>query len=687
MSDELYRPNQRHAAESVLEHFVSVHELCRYVLLWGQVQCGKTGAFNCVMQMMLARGVVDRVYWLCGSNEVELHNQAVADCEKFNAAAFHSGQIEIIFRQEFPNRYNEGIKPLALNRTLIVIDESHLDQREGQMMSKMLATYGMDLSGTTPEMVENSTYILSVDATPYSEYSALESGSSTMKKVVMLKPGPNYWGPGEFALRRREHFPLVFSNIERLANIIREHCTAVPDEHGTTPKFALFRVSSSLHIAILEIICRMRKYAIRYFTEKNQNITIDELCDAPAVPTVVIIWGRLRAGKVVPKEHIGMVWESCMKPNTDTIIQGLLGRMCGYYDESPKMFVYYAKTHLADEMKRYAMCHYASTHSTPKICPSLATCVLPAKKLRVSDRNGVSVSMCPPVRVGRVEEYAHVDAYVPDNHIALKVALLTFFSRVVSGDIRCAIPGNLTKDQYDEVTALVARITRGVSSVPLTGIIRDESISVRRIGGASQNAYARCVYDALMEGEQVYEDITDCPPLTFLLVVEDVPETTLQRGDLIAVYYTLSKGSIDTQPARSRIGREDGTSIFSKGHIHEAVDEVFAGANPSEAAFIGGLSPSALRNPMEFELSIAELVRTQKRTQHIRIARCVTFLSGGRFVKFSETDGFIYRSKNNNTVKNILTKVGNELGVKFTIKFCRGRRPVGGFNLSSISWE
>ena len=35
-------------------------------------------------------------------------------------------------------------------------------------------------------------------------------------------------------------------------------------------------------------------------------------------------------GQVVPKDHIAMVYEQSKHPNADTILQGLLGRMCGY---------------------------------------------------------------------------------------------------------------------------------------------------------------------------------------------------------------------------------------------------------------------------------------------------------------------------------------------------------------------
>ena len=50
----------------------------------------------------------------------------------------------------------------------------------------------------------------------------------------------------------------------------------------------------------------------------------------PVKTTLVHICGKFRMGQVVPKMHIAMVYEQSAHPNADTILQGLLGRMCGY---------------------------------------------------------------------------------------------------------------------------------------------------------------------------------------------------------------------------------------------------------------------------------------------------------------------------------------------------------------------
>jgi len=106
-------------------------------------------------------------------------------------------------------------------------------------------------------------------------------------------------------------------------------------------------------------------------TDQEKTSTIRQsLQDKPSNTTVVIISGRLRAGKVLPKQHIGLLWESAPKSNTDVLIQGLWGRACGYYS-SPPPHIFLPLNHLiiSGEMERYISCH-GDGGSTPD-CPHL----------------------------------------------------------------------------------------------------------------------------------------------------------------------------------------------------------------------------------------------------------------------------------------------------------------------------
>jgi hypothetical protein len=59
----------------------------------------------------------------------------------------------------------------------------------------------------------------------------------------------------------------------------------------------------------------------------------------PVRPTIIFIKGMLRMGKQLKKNFVRFVFESSRSTKTDSILQGLLGRCCGY-DSRPDIAVY-----------------------------------------------------------------------------------------------------------------------------------------------------------------------------------------------------------------------------------------------------------------------------------------------------------------------------------------------------------
>jgi hypothetical protein len=73
---------------------------------------------------------------------------------------------------------------------------------------------------------------------------------------------------------------------------------------------------------------------------KKDQFTIGQhLEKMPKNPSLVFIKGSLRVGKVVPKKYIGFVWEDAESVKTDSLLQGLLGRMCGYHSYSVDIYI------------------------------------------------------------------------------------------------------------------------------------------------------------------------------------------------------------------------------------------------------------------------------------------------------------------------------------------------------------
>ena len=339
----MFHPNQVLAASRIHSSFLSG---TRCALLSAKCQSGKTGTFQRLIKAMLDAGDATHAYVLCGSSETELKKQAVSDTQAANANYYASGRIEVIFHQDF--KHTE----LDITDALIIVDESHMVQTKEQQLHCFLAKHGVFLDGNPTALDESNAFLLSVDATPYSEIAALrEMETPFPKHVEELNAGDGYYGLAEYERGGllKPTFPIAKAP-ERFEELLL----------GVGSKYVLLRMNRSKankeNETVLRSICRARGFDVLLYTGEKTQIAVTRaeqkrfarsgrkigcLEDAPLVTTVVIVRGRLRAGKVVPKTHVGFVWEGANKSKTDVLVQGLVGRMCGYAfgEQKPALYV------------------------------------------------------------------------------------------------------------------------------------------------------------------------------------------------------------------------------------------------------------------------------------------------------------------------------------------------------------
>jgi hypothetical protein len=329
--------NQKQAAEEILYNYKSI----RSGLLRANEQSGKTGTYHYLIHLMFDQHLIDRVYVLCGSHDTELRAQCIKDREWHNNS--RREKIYVVFRQNFKN------VPLNTNRALIIVDESHLVEGIDQSLSTYLATYHLTMAGQTPIMDRNSTYMLSVDATPYAEESAMMESTLFKKFKVTLKDGVDYFGVKEYydaglihptfdiaSYRGKNSFTYLLQSYPRKYILIR-----IQEKRNKCVKWIKkwaqltdcdIRYYTSKFTKQTKQICITRDEANTHFTDCYKNIPCLE--DAPEKTTIVFIDGRLRCGKRVPKKHVGFIWEASKTAKTDVIRQSLLGRMSGYIGRS-----------------------------------------------------------------------------------------------------------------------------------------------------------------------------------------------------------------------------------------------------------------------------------------------------------------------------------------------------------------
>jgi hypothetical protein len=654
-----FHVNQHIAAKNIVRVF-RAGEIA-YALLWAEVQSGKTGTFHRVAQRMLRRGLVDRVYLLCGSNELALYNQALEDRDTYATPS-----MEIVFRQHFERT------ELNLERTLLIVDESHIDQSQGQMLSKFLAKYGLNLSGTLPIMLEKQTYILSVDATPYAEFAAHVHGRSLPKHVEQLAPGTNYFGPAQYHASGLIHE--TFSITERPDRF--QACMALYCNRPA--KWCLVRVTKDETTAALATIASAHGYRLLFYTSDRTDVAITAkektsshmpcLEDAPIAPTIVVIKGRLRAGKVVPKKHVGFVWEDSINPKTDTIVQSLLGRMCGYVFGEAKPHIFLPSAILRENDGRAIESSELARHTlSPEMIPRSGTNLTHARLARVAPEGK---TQCPSILLDLSAAHDAEDG--DEDYIdvadtdASRSAIMAACLSALRASGRATTSPSFTNEQREEILPILADISSDDCHVRF----------VRTDSAASRKNYFKELRAAHLSGTAPAEHISDAPFLTFVVVQDGYAENGAVPGHVYCIFYTVASSPVTARHLESRIAVDNGHSLFS---IHDP--EMAAEATAVTAI---GLKKDALISPAVFDHSMREILGLW-RDGLLHVDPCLTSVKG-RF-SFSQ-EAFHYADSKHNTVEEILSHLKAEFRLKtLKAKYARGPAPRSVFNIVKITWS
>ena len=656
-----FSTQQRLAADNIAQTFTTTS--VRYAILMARCQSGKTGAFHALIRKMLSEANVQQVYILCGSNETELRDQAHKDTREKNGDFLAAGKITVLFRQDFERTR------MNIANTLIVLDESHLDQTVNSQLDKFLGRHSLSLDGNPAALDANNAYIVSVDATPYSELASLiHKETPYAKHVEELLAGPGYFGLGDYKGRGLlcETFSISKQSV-RFARLLR----SVPR------KWVLMRLSggrsAAADEAMVRRICEGAGMSVKYFTtdasDSPQIGSIDDLAVAPPVTTVIIIRGRLRAGKVVTKQHVGFVWEGAAAPKTDALVQGLPGRMCGYdfggSDERPMIFVspaalkeYEGKVVRASEMGRAIL-------EFPSALPTKGTNLKKGSVANLARRADDRVRhQNPPLAISYDLSDAGYGALSDpaSSHADFRTAchtLLQVKAHVLRAEV--ARSDAYTDEQKAEILSYISR-----GAAP----------NFRR---APQPHYYEALIKAHKNKTSPAEHISDFPDMTFVVydpTYSRIPGAAPNR--VYIVFYTDARPALGLASVHleSRIPRTTGRSVFTP-HVQDFAAPIVAGG-------VAGFREEAARTPEGFEGALAEYLTAWRDAEALTFARRIQSAEG----RFSLNKmAFHYNGKEDNDVLRICNRVGAAFGVSLEVKFARSSsRPDGHFNVKEITW-
>jgi len=337
---------QEIAARNILEIFTELGERERYCILTAQMQSGKTDTYYLVACEMLRRGAVEHVVVFSGNRETDLFNQHGSTTDQMETfyikykqylrnAGVSNGQGRDIIVKDVKSHINVTwggkLKHETFKQnTLYIWDESHYAQSKGQQVDKFLQQCGLTATGANDYFEQTNSFLLSVSATPFSEMSDYRWNKQN-KCVVPLLPGQTYRSVKWF-LNNGKIVPFTLWSDAMISAI--EHASSV----GRST-YGLVRVSNKIEVDAKRI-AESRGFKWIMYDQKWVGDSLAQILSTePENPTIVFLKGKCRMGNQVPKSHVSFVIETCSKSNTDTVLQGLIGRMCGYHDNAD-IFIY-----------------------------------------------------------------------------------------------------------------------------------------------------------------------------------------------------------------------------------------------------------------------------------------------------------------------------------------------------------
>lgn len=344
---QIFHTTQVATARKLLNKFTRT----QLVLLLAEMQSGKTGTFLCLACAMIYYGKVDIVYVFTGVSDTDLFAQL--ELSVSTAVNHFNDVLGCDISGKVVAKKSSHLETLTIPiRTLMIWDESHYAQDTRNRPFKMFHNNALLVDGTarTNELWKHKEcYLLTVSATPFSEYADARDRTihtELTKEIVTMKPGSTYRGVQYYYENNCIETSWDISSVSdsdfdteqqmRFVNMLRNA------KKVGQPQYALLR--SRATPTTIKSLAEQSNWNVKFYDMKNRG-TLDggwaSLDDAPPSDTLIVLKNMGRLGQVIPKKHIAFVFESSSSSSsshtgaTDTVLQSLLGRMCGYGPFNP----------------------------------------------------------------------------------------------------------------------------------------------------------------------------------------------------------------------------------------------------------------------------------------------------------------------------------------------------------------
>ena len=337
------------AAKEAVDVFGSV--VC-YVMLLAQMQSGKTETFLLTACELIRLGLVQNVVIFSGNAEVDLRIQLDSQLKgrsvfirKYKKFLRKNGMDDEDEREDFIDSVIPKISIVwgseldscagPTTDTLFIWEESHYAQSKTQRPDKFLKKIGVSGDGNGEVLQSNRNLMMTISATPFSELSD-NLRHNQGKHIVKMEPGEGYVSVKSIRDSGR------LKTFKNYADGLRAALSLPKDGK----KYGIARITTKNEETVRRIAEEYGWQCVVFDSlakgnEKDEGERVwNSMANAPAVNTIILIRGKCRMGKNLEKKHQSFVIETAKMSKTDTVLQSLLGRVCGYSEGSDKVMVY-----------------------------------------------------------------------------------------------------------------------------------------------------------------------------------------------------------------------------------------------------------------------------------------------------------------------------------------------------------
>jgi hypothetical protein len=319
-------------------------------ILLGECQAGKTGSAIILIKMFMQwcdfRNISNKereIYFAINSSNNDLLKQ-------IDLRLLQSGLSQEVIPMHHAHYKKQSMKVNPnIKARLFIVDECHiaLGTNPSQMkpFERFLHECGIDIAKKKNQWRNPNNFLLQISATPNAHVMFNEIKNKTNDEpfqFIYLENDPSYLSVSDMVSpqknRVRQSHNLFCTTKENknqpspfFTDRIQEFYDMTKDEYGVL----ILRLTGEQRVRNLHAFLKSRYkdvFEVKDYNAKNKNICdiSNEISMVLPKPLIAIVRGSLREGKTLDStKYIKMIIDS-HDTVSSTVIQGLLGRCCGY---------------------------------------------------------------------------------------------------------------------------------------------------------------------------------------------------------------------------------------------------------------------------------------------------------------------------------------------------------------------